>query len=258
MSGYFERLVERALGTAPLIEPRRAPRFESATAGWAHPGEPPADDVSTSERQDIRPVVSPASPAASLPGPTVRQERRLSEDYSAGPAPALVPPSRAHPAGLPPAAPVHSPAVTAKPPVASTPPDGGNFIRIRDTDTIGGDARLQPLLPPGVAAPPRTASGRSGPLHQPAHSAFAPASRPAVARNGRDESRPPAFTRSSRRLLPPLAAEPQPPVPVKVTIGRIEVKAVREPAPPQAAAPPTRAPVLSLDDYLAQRDGGRR
>lgn len=43
---------------------------------------------------------------------------------------------------------------------------------------------------------------------------------------------------------------------VHVSIGRIEVTAVHEPAPAKAAAPRRTAP-MSLDDYLAKRHGGR-
>ena len=55
--------------------------------------------------------------------------------------------------------------------------------------------------------------------------------------------------------------EPEPPAPtIRVSIGRIEVRAVTPPPP----APPRRervgpsSPPLSLDDYLKQRGGGRR
>ena len=49
--------------------------------------------------------------------------------------------------------------------------------------------------------------------------------------------------------------EPEPPI-IRVTIGRIEVRAIMQPAPvaerPRAARTP---PVLSLDAYLKQRSG---
>ena len=43
---------------------------------------------------------------------------------------------------------------------------------------------------------------------------------------------------------------------IRVTIGRIDVRAVPPPAPPQPPPPP--APGLSLDDYLKERNGGER
>jgi len=45
---------------------------------------------------------------------------------------------------------------------------------------------------------------------------------------------------------------------VRVTIGRIEVRAVMAPAPPSPQRSLPAAPRLSLEDYLKQRDGGRR
>lgn len=55
------------------------------------------------------------------------------------------------------------------------------------------------------------------------------------------------------------AAMPEPTPTIRVTIGRIEVRAITPLAPP--APRPTRTktgPVLSLDDYLKQRNGGGR
>jgi hypothetical protein len=43
---------------------------------------------------------------------------------------------------------------------------------------------------------------------------------------------------------------------VHISIGRIEVTAVHEPAPSKPAAARRNAP-MSLDDYLAKRHGGR-
>ena len=46
---------------------------------------------------------------------------------------------------------------------------------------------------------------------------------------------------------------------IRVTIGRIDVRAVTAPAPQdQRRAPVRPAPQLSLADYLKQRGGGRR
>jgi hypothetical protein len=46
---------------------------------------------------------------------------------------------------------------------------------------------------------------------------------------------------------------------IRVTIGRIDVRAINAPAPTETRRAPTRpAPQLSLEDYLKQRSGGRR
>jgi len=54
----------------------------------------------------------------------------------------------------------------------------------------------------------------------------------------------------------PRASEPAEPAVIRVTIGRIEVRAT---TPPLPAAPRTRprGPALTLDDYLEQRNGGQ-
>jgi hypothetical protein len=51
---------------------------------------------------------------------------------------------------------------------------------------------------------------------------------------------------------------PESPAPtIKVAIGRIEVRSVTPPAPARRETPARPGPPLSLDDYLAQRNGGR-
>ena len=55
-----------------------------------------------------------------------------------------------------------------------------------------------------------------------------------------------------------LESAPQPQQVVRVTIGRIDVRAVMPSPPPQYPAHPPSLPALSLDDYLKQRSGGSR
>jgi hypothetical protein len=53
-------------------------------------------------------------------------------------------------------------------------------------------------------------------------------------------------------------AMPEPAPTIKVTIGRVDVRAIMTPAPAARPAPARRGPSLSLDDYLKQRGGGRQ
>jgi hypothetical protein len=71
---------------------------------------------------------------------------------------------------------------------------------------------------------------------------------------------PPHLTTPVASSAPAAPAAPPTPVPeIRVTIGRIEVHALMPPAPPaQRSKPPRSAPLLSLDDYLKQRQEGRR
>jgi hypothetical protein len=69
--------------------------------------------------------------------------------------------------------------------------------------------------------------------------------------------RPASRLTAARRAMPAKQIRDEPP-PVRVTIGRIEVRAV---VPPPQAAPrpaPRRPAPLSLDEYLEQRRSGRR
>lgn len=77
------------------------------------------------------------------------------------------------------------------------------------------------------------------PLAQPAREPFRPA---ASASNGNQERRPAGLVEETTE--------------VHVSIGRIEVTAVHEPAAPKPAASRRNAP-MSLDDYLAKRHGSR-
>jgi hypothetical protein len=45
---------------------------------------------------------------------------------------------------------------------------------------------------------------------------------------------------------------------IRVTIGRIDVRAITPPAPPPRPKQARPGPTLSLDDYARQRKGGER
>ena len=83
-----------------------------------------------------------------------------------------------------------------------------------------------------------------------------------TAERNRESTREPAIQPITieQIILPaktqPRASEPAEPAAIRVTIGRIEVRAT---TPPLPAAPRTRpqGPALTLDDYLKQRNGGQ-
>ena len=82
-----------------------------------------------------------------------------------------------------------------------------------------------------------------------------------TAERNRESTREPAIQPLSiEQIVPPAetqprASEPAEPAVIRVTIGRIEVRAT---TPPLPAAPRTRppGPALALDDYLKKRNGG--
>ena len=53
-------------------------------------------------------------------------------------------------------------------------------------------------------------------------------------------------------------AMPEPAPTIKITIGRVDVRAIMPAAPAPRPAPTRPSPALSLEDYLKQREGGRR
>jgi hypothetical protein len=67
--------------------------------------------------------------------------------------------------------------------------------------------------------------------------------------------RPAGAADARRRPREEIAAKTSEPPRVQVTIGRIEIRAVSAPPPPQPRPAP-RAPSMSLDEYLANRDKG--
>jgi hypothetical protein len=92
-----------------------------------------------------------------------------------------------------------------------------------------------------------------------------PGSRPIVAQvivrstpeSGRHNALHPGFTQSARGTGMGSGSEREAPV-VRVTIGRVEVRAQFPPAPAAPVARRSRALALSLEDYLKQRSEGKR
>jgi len=66
------------------------------------------------------------------------------------------------------------------------------------------------------------------------------------------------FINSTQRAMADRAAAPRETPIVKVVIGRVDVRAIMPPAMPTRAAPPKPKPGLSLEDYLKQREEGKR
>ncbi len=205
----------------------------------APPRTVPAESGSDRPREPVAAHPSPAS----RPGPPATQrkeEARPEDDRADGfPAPASMGPSgsapRAAPAEPVPGAPYRPAAAVPHSPFRPGPPAtqrkekaGAGVGRAQEAPT---SASSEPSGPP-----PRTASAetrRAAP--------FEPAAPQPIA--GR-----PARTQAAERDTPT----------IRVTIGRIEVRAT-VPSPTQAPKrPERRRPALSLDQYLQRRNGGGR
>jgi hypothetical protein len=185
------------------------------------------------------------------PRPAARFESRPPEEQEA--ASAASPPG---PPGSPaPARPAKTPSARVEP--AERPaPTAVRAARAATAQPAQVDLELEPalrddaILPAARGAPPRRAARRGA------------APGPTTAAPGRtDENaapvvRPAARRAAERPALRPEGASREPP-PVRVTIGRIEVRAVASPPPPPRPAPQRPEP-LSLDEYLEVRRNGRR
>ena len=207
MSHFLSRLVDRARGTAPRVEPRIASRFERVS--------PSEEDFLRQETATI--LVRPGAADGRQAASTDRARR---------------PPPGAT-AEAQPTATVEHPPRSASPTGESSSPE-----------TASLEARAESLLVPrhngqerpSASPPPRA---KSEPIVSTGDRSARPARREVSARHFAEESRQGA------------------PI-VRVTIGRVEVRAAQAPAVPPRATKPTARPTLTLDAYLNARKEGRR
>ena len=139
--------------------------------------------------------------------------------------------------------------VTEDAPVQATP----RLVETRAERDRGGGVAPRPSSP-GTEDPPVEHGG----ILEPAKATPDPLSaRLALPRSHQDDSSPGnAPTQTGPKE--PRVATSEPPAPtIRVTIGRVEVRAITPP-PPQRETPTQTSPALSLDDYLRQHKGGQR
>jgi hypothetical protein len=235
MTDYLEHLAARALGLADVVRPRLIGLFEPLD---------PSDTVVAAEPFEVQEIERPSGRA--MP-PDPRSERQPSEPERAAPPAETAAPPRESDSPAVTAADVETPparqaaAVPAPSPASSTPGRPPSWPGPRPP-AISQD-------PPTVAASPRRTAGgppRSAPqsrleLPSPPRppSALAPPNGPEPRRGERD------------------ASSPAPTAPtIRVTIGRVDVRALAQPAPRPAA--PRRASAIALNEYLKQRRERRR
>lgn len=252
MTGFLYRLAERAMGTAqplrkvssPLFAPTlteevsrpvaamAAVKVEVAPSTPVQPVQPGQNRVQTGSVQSAQrresattggeTIVDPAVTAHSqavLENPTVLQHP--GQTYISQPAntrPSMLVPSVPS-AGQSPAA--ETTTQSGWPVRAPLKMEAETTEPLRPLPTL--PARIEPLLP---LAPPARQPFRG----------------PASASTANQGSRPVGMVEETTE--------------VHVSIGRIEVTAVHQPAPSKPATPRRNAP-MSLDEYLARRHGGR-
>jgi hypothetical protein len=289
MTEFFARLAQRTLGTANAVKPLITPRF--ARESWVaaenlDPGENIEDrPLSSRDNGSVRLMPEPRSVVRPSASPLSRQQEVQLEQSERKPR--IIDPTDSGPQGSRPepdegfAGHNHRTqpemAYPEDPLVPNLPNEGltirpdrtltNGAERVRDPDNmqtrrsrhdrpdskalpdpgpdpVKGEGVLnEPILVPvtTVSAPAATEAGAGFELpHYPASAPLVPGV------DGRPEANSPEPKRSDESPT------------VKVSIGRIDVRAVHPPPVPVKSERPKQQPMLSLENYLQQRRRGER
>jgi len=260
MSDFLRSLVARAEGRLPVLERRPRALFEPAPGQTVHaPGMPeveamavvrPAAPSALGDAPLLAPgraaAARPSGPAAAMPASAEHRAAPIRE-----PAPVQGLLSRSTPLPPPPAAASNRPAALLATP-ASTPHAAAGSTA---TDAPQRSPLRPALRQPGADPVEARAAPRPRPVETASPAGVlrpqAAQAAPSVMLLARAQARSPA-------QAPGFARAAAAPVPVQISIGRLEVRA----APPAAADRPRpagpAAPRLSLDNYLRSRNGAAR
>jgi hypothetical protein len=225
MSHFLARLVERTRGRLPHVEPLVAPRFAPATIA----------EIAT-EVDAPPPMTSPEKETASPKESTARDFVRR----KTGPRPADENSREATAAAAPEPEPLLVPEE-----ILVSPPPTTIVRRIASEDIPAVEEANGAKAKPSIGQQPATRPG-SAP----------PAPTPPVTGNV-DPGQPTAGRAWRRPAIRPNEPSGEPPI-VRVTIGRIEVRAETPSAAPPRKMPRSPGPELTLDRYLRERKEGRR
>lgn len=287
MNGYLHHLVSRALDTAPVLKPRLPAWFEPVA-----PRTPALQEID--QEQEAPDTPRPAPERQSPPRPRLAEApafpappERPAAVQGLAESMATVPPAPAPP---PTAASVrierevrehHEVFVQRRIEEKPSPPSPASEPRRAVQREASGpalqaaDARIRPRAESPIPAPPVSAflvpkepmAAAAQALNPVTASVAAPG--PAPRPDNRPPPQPAALVPKSmpagalpalRPAAVPQAVQAPPPRPVEppvieISIGRVEVRAVSAPAPAAAPRQRSAAPMLSLDDYLKQKDG---
>ena len=234
MSDYLARVAARALGQADVALPRLPSLFEPLAAdvalpdGAARQSASPSSVASPAPQREDRADAVPIHEPPVLEPAAERSRMPAAGDLDAPNRPTQRPRESSQPAAMPARPSAAPPRGT---PIVTMAAGHGNQPQAAVARTMARPAGALSLAPAATGAAPAPI------VVTPQVAAVPEITRPEVARE-------------------PIA--PSPPI-VRVTIGRVEVRARMPAAPPAPApAPRRREPTLSLTDYLKQRDEGRR
>jgi hypothetical protein len=218
MSHYLARLVERTLGTARRVEPIIAPLFAAA----------PLSEISQEPLAPTRPTSPEVQPAT--------------------------------------AATSSRPATPEFPPVTAATPSPPSLVRQKTNSAAIFKLAQQnsiELIPEALLVLPKQSPAPAVGQQEPAAVIAALPKRSALPAQPRrrpfvrqSKHEPPSLV-SAHFLAPPNESTSQPPI-VRVTIGRIDVRAAPAPAAPTRKTAPLNGPKLTLDAYLKARKEGAR
>ncbi len=291
MADFITRLAERALGVAPVVQPVMPSMF--APEPVSHPTDLERDSEATTSPEDPD---QPRAPSAQETPPTLdaptgrpadaamaQQEDQSGDALSAPEPPRGTPESRPGPSHLGESGSSERGAMTGKEDQRGssrttarhpqTPPETRPETLHRAEP--GPGRRGLPLGPPSaenesgeaVFRPLGTVLDRGQretlpPVPSPGAQASLDASEDAPAPVAPRMVRPQLDGYLERGPQEPRVGAPESSEPaIRVTIGRIEVRAITPPPPmppAQRTTPARPGPELSLDDYLKQHNGGKR
>ena len=209
--------------TTPTVSQRPTPETRSASSRRAESGPMEQAEARPSQRR-----IGPQAPETFVPIPRlVRSEDSPAGERSTGSFPTALEP------------PVEEDDGPSLPPEPSPETSKEVSESQRASRPSRPERRQVPEAPPSTTSPQRPLVPR--------------VLRPNIAAR-REPARP--MPEEQEGALPEL---PSSPPTVRVTIGRVEVRAILPPTSPPPRIPPARrGPALSLDDYLKQRNEGQR
>jgi hypothetical protein len=226
MADFLTRLAERTLGVAQLVQPIIAPIFAPEPA--------PTREVLTVQHEE-----------RALEAPTAEADQSVMGD---GSSPSFLPAEGR-------SVPIHRP-LHFNQDVYAHPERVKYIVRGASTDQENLTRSNVPAVESGIV--PAQDAAAPTPSIVPSTTIPGPTSNAASPDTYLPTNWTP-FTRTDSEALQALQQREASVPSIRVTIGRIEVRAIM-PAKEPAARPPTRrpGPKLSLDDYLKQQNGGQR
>ena len=241
MSDYLNNIVARSLSVAEVVQPRVPHLFEQTVTATPVEMEPVSIGESVAEAMfDSGEVRQTSQTPSAQVSPTVATPF-LEEFQPESPTVAL-PPTPFLPERPTPVAEMAS--KPAAPPAPNAPASRTKSVPARAQSTqqhrpINHNAdRVTDTVIPSRVGPPQIESSAPVPKSEP------------VTHRTISQAVPAALPQVNR-------AEPQLP-PIRINIGRVDVRAIMPAAPPVAPMAPRPKPALSLESYLKQREEGKR